>query len=60
MPLKKIIFTLLGLLTGAIDNPSFLMLLKQLVPPLSTQLSDRRSSIVKQVLLVTIYPSFFL
>ncbi|AQK44687.1 CLIP-associated protein [Zea mays] len=33
---------------GAIDNPSFLMLLKQLVPPLSTQLSDRRSSIVKQ------------
>ncbi|EEE61304.1 hypothetical protein OsJ_15396 [Oryza sativa Japonica Group] len=33
---------------GAIDYPSFLMLLKQLVPPLSTQLSDRRSSIVKQ------------
>ncbi|CAN6228765.1 unnamed protein product [Urochloa humidicola] len=33
---------------GAIDYPSFLVLLKQLVPPLSTQLSDRRSSIVKQ------------
>ncbi|KAG2567311.1 hypothetical protein PVAP13_7NG344800 [Panicum virgatum] len=33
---------------GAIDYPSFLMLLKQLIPPLSTQLSDRRSSIVKQ------------
>uniref|UniRef100_A0A0D9VIC3 TOG domain-containing protein n=1 Tax=Leersia perrieri TaxID=77586 RepID=A0A0D9VIC3_9ORYZ len=33
---------------GAIDYPSFLMLLKQLVPPLSSQLSDRRSSIVKQ------------
>ncbi|KAL5213292.1 hypothetical protein ABZP36_024139 [Zizania latifolia] len=33
---------------GAIDYPSFLMLLKQLVPPLSAQLSDRRSSIVKQ------------
>ncbi|KQJ83476.1 CLIP-associated protein isoform X2 [Brachypodium distachyon] len=33
---------------GAIDYPSFLMLLKQLVPPLSTQLSDRRSTIVKQ------------
>jgi len=36
------------------------MLLKQLVPPLSTQLSDRRSTIVKQVLSVAIYPSFFL
>uniref|UniRef100_A0A0E0NHT7 TOG domain-containing protein n=2 Tax=Oryza rufipogon TaxID=4529 RepID=A0A0E0NHT7_ORYRU len=35
---------------GAIDYPSFLTLLKQLVPPLSAQLSDRRSSIVKQVL----------
>ncbi|GJM85531.1 hypothetical protein PR202_ga01989 [Eleusine coracana subsp. coracana] len=34
---------------GAIDYPSFLVLLKQLVPPLSLQLSDRRSSIVKQV-----------
>ncbi|XP_006647520.1 CLIP-associated protein-like [Oryza brachyantha] len=34
---------------GAIDYPSFLVLLKQLVPPLSAQLSDRRSSIVKQV-----------
>ncbi|KAH7691640.1 CLIP-associating protein 1/2 [Dioscorea alata] len=33
---------------GAADYPSFPMLLKQLVPPLSTQLSDRRSSIVKQ------------
>ncbi|KAL6652423.1 hypothetical protein ACP70R_011348 [Stipagrostis hirtigluma subsp. patula] len=33
---------------GAIDYPSFLVLLKQLVHPLSTQLSDRRSSIVKQ------------
>ncbi|KAK3158459.1 hypothetical protein QOZ80_2AG0137500 [Eleusine coracana subsp. coracana] len=33
---------------GAIDYPSFLVLLKQLVPPLSLQLSDRRSSIVKQ------------
>ncbi|KAJ0963664.1 hypothetical protein J5N97_028786 [Dioscorea zingiberensis] len=33
---------------GATDYPSFPMLLKQLVPSLSTQLSDRRSSIVKQ------------
>ncbi|WVZ74590.1 hypothetical protein U9M48_022754 [Paspalum notatum var. saurae] len=33
---------------GATDYPSFLVLLKQLVPPLSSQLSDRRSSIVKQ------------
>ncbi|XP_020083722.1 CLIP-associated protein isoform X2 [Ananas comosus] len=33
---------------GAADYPSFLMLLKQLVAPISTQLSDRRSSIVKQ------------
>ncbi|CAN6279203.1 unnamed protein product [Urochloa humidicola] len=33
---------------GAMDYPSFLMLLKQLVPPLSSQISDRRSSIVKQ------------
>ncbi|KAJ6843114.1 CLIP-associated protein [Iris pallida] len=33
---------------GAADYPSFPMLLKQLVNPLSTQLSDRRSSIVKQ------------
>jgi hypothetical protein len=38
--------------SGAADHPSFLMLLKQLVPPLSIQLSDRRSSIVKQVLLL--------
>jgi hypothetical protein len=40
------------LLSGAADHSSFLMLLKQLVPPLSIQLSDRRSSIVKQVLLL--------
>ncbi|XP_038974796.1 CLIP-associated protein-like isoform X2 [Phoenix dactylifera] len=33
---------------GAADYPSFPMLVKQLVTPLSTQLSDRRSSIVKQ------------
>ncbi|KAL5711594.1 hypothetical protein ACHQM5_013862 [Ranunculus cassubicifolius] len=33
---------------GAADYPSFPSLLKQLVPPLSTQLSDRRSSVVKQ------------
>ncbi|XP_038971250.1 CLIP-associated protein isoform X1 [Phoenix dactylifera] len=33
---------------GAMDYPSFPMLLRQLVTPLSTQLSDRRSSIVKQ------------
>lgn len=33
---------------GAADYPSFKGLLKQLVGPLSTQLSDRRSSIVKQ------------
>ncbi|URD78354.1 HEAT repeat family protein [Musa troglodytarum] len=33
------------------DYPSFPALLKQLVAPLSTQLLDRRSSIVKQVLL---------
>ncbi|OVA02233.1 HEAT [Macleaya cordata] len=33
---------------GAADYPCFPALLKQLVPPLSTQLSDRRSSIVKQ------------
>ncbi|KAJ8749496.1 hypothetical protein K2173_025691 [Erythroxylum novogranatense] len=35
-------------LGGAVDYPSFAGLLKQLVGPLSTQLSDRRSSIVKQ------------
>ncbi|KAK7284196.1 hypothetical protein RJT34_18937 [Clitoria ternatea] len=35
-------------LGGAVDYPSFRGLLKQLVGPLSTQLSDRRSSIVKQ------------
>uniref|UniRef100_A0A453P3F0 TOG domain-containing protein n=1 Tax=Aegilops tauschii subsp. strangulata TaxID=200361 RepID=A0A453P3F0_AEGTS len=35
---------------GAIDYPSFFMLLKQLVHPLSSQLADRRSSIVKQAL----------
>ncbi|KAL8489961.1 hypothetical protein ACS0TY_025747 [Phlomoides rotata] len=33
---------------GAVDYPCFRGLLKQLVGPLSTQLSDRRSSIVKQ------------
>ncbi|GER46087.1 CLIP-associating family protein [Striga asiatica] len=33
---------------GAADHPCFRRLLKQLVGPLSTQLSDRRSSIVKQ------------
>ncbi|ONK70885.1 uncharacterized protein A4U43_C04F2530 [Asparagus officinalis] len=33
---------------GAADYPSFPMLLKQLVSPLSTQLLDRRSSVVKQ------------
>ncbi|GLU07854.1 hypothetical protein SLE2022_247940 [Rubroshorea leprosula] len=33
---------------GAADYPSFRGLLKHLVGPLSTQLSDRRSSIVKQ------------
>ncbi|KAK9282224.1 hypothetical protein L1049_005138 [Liquidambar formosana] len=33
---------------GAADYPCFRGLLKQLVGPLSTQLSDRRSSIVKQ------------
>lgn len=35
--------------TGAADYPCFRGLLKQLGGPLSTQLSDRRSSIVKQV-----------
>ncbi|KAG8489060.1 hypothetical protein CXB51_017048 [Gossypium anomalum] len=34
---------------GAADYPCFRGLLKQLVGPLSTQLSDRRSSIVKQL-----------
>ncbi|XP_047309999.1 CLIP-associated protein-like isoform X2 [Impatiens glandulifera] len=33
---------------GAANYPCFLGLLKQLIGPLSTQLSDRRSSIVKQ------------
>ncbi|KAF5174856.1 Clip-associated protein [Thalictrum thalictroides] len=33
---------------GAADYPCFPALLKQLVAPLSTQLSDRRSSVVKQ------------
>ncbi|KAL7084377.1 hypothetical protein ACP275_14G220300 [Erythranthe tilingii] len=33
---------------GAVDYPCFRGLLKQLINPLSTQLSDRRSSIVKQ------------
>lgn len=35
--------------SGAADYQSFPMLLKQLVPPICTQLLDRRSSIVKQV-----------
>ncbi|XP_076883257.1 CLIP-associated protein-like [Bidens hawaiensis] len=35
-------------LGGAIDYPCFRGLLKQLVNPLTTQLADRRSSIVKQ------------
>ncbi|KDP26431.1 hypothetical protein JCGZ_17589 [Jatropha curcas] len=35
-------------LGGAADYPCFRGLLKQLISPLSTQLSDRRSSIVKQ------------
>ncbi|MFS7930334.1 putative armadillo-like helical, CLASP domain, TOG domain-containing protein [Helianthus anomalus] len=35
-------------LGGATDYPSFRGLLKQLVGPLTTQLADRRSSIVKQ------------
>lgn len=38
---------------GATEYPSFPTLLKQLVNPLSTQLSDRRSSIVKQVCLTS-------
>jgi CLIP-associating protein 1/2 len=38
-----------NVLSGAMDYPSFLPLLKQLVQPLCTQLSDRRSTIVKQV-----------
>ncbi|KAK9087625.1 hypothetical protein Syun_030019 [Stephania yunnanensis] len=37
-----------SLFGGAADYPCFPALLKQLVAPLSTQLSDRRSSIVKQ------------
>ncbi|KHN02436.1 CLIP-associating protein 1 [Glycine soja] len=35
-------------LGGAVDYPCFCGLLKQLVGPLTTQLSDRRSTIVKQ------------
>ena len=34
---------------GATDYSCFRGLLKQLIGPLSTQLSDRRSTIVKQV-----------
>lgn len=37
------------IVSGATDFPCFRGLLKQLVVPLSTQLSDRRSTIVKQV-----------
>ncbi|MCH84653.1 CLIP-associated protein, partial [Trifolium medium] len=36
-------------LGGAADYPCFFGILKQLIGPLSTQLSDRRSTIVKQV-----------
>ncbi|XP_030549432.1 CLIP-associated protein-like [Rhodamnia argentea] len=43
--MQKIEALVLG---GAADSPCFKGLLKQLVGPLSTQLSDRRSSIVKQ------------
>lgn len=39
---------------GAADYPCFRGLLKQLVGPLSTQLADRRSSIVKQVLQISL------
>lgn len=35
--------------TGATEYSCFMSLMKQLVPPLTIQLSDRRSSIVKQV-----------
>lgn len=42
---------------GATDYPSFRALLKQLVGPLSTQLSDRRSSIVKQACHLLIFLS---
>ncbi|XP_078427721.1 CLIP-associated protein [Wolffia australiana] len=35
-------------LGGAVDFPSFPVLLRQLITPLSAQLSDRRSSVVKQ------------
>ncbi|XP_027093801.1 CLIP-associated protein isoform X1 [Coffea arabica] len=42
---------------GAIDYPCFRVLLKQLVGPLSTQLSDRRSSIVKQACHLLIFLS---
>lgn len=49
------------ILLGAADYPSFRGLLKQLVGPLSVQLSDRRSSIVKQVYEhFLLYPLFFL
>lgn len=37
------------IMSGAADYPCFRGLLKHLVGPLSTQLSDRRSTIVKQV-----------
>lgn len=42
---------------GATDYPCFRGLLKQLVGPLSTQLSDRRSSIVKQACHLLIFLS---
>ncbi|RVW53582.1 CLIP-associated protein [Vitis vinifera] len=41
-------FIIFFVLLGAADYPGFRGLLKQLVGPLSIQLSDRRSSIVKQ------------
>ncbi|KAI3843578.1 hypothetical protein MKW92_019355 [Papaver armeniacum] len=44
---------------GATDYPCFPALLKQLVPPLSTQLSDRRSSIVKQACAEMFIPVLF-
>ncbi|KAL0435517.1 UNVERIFIED_CONTAM: CLIP-associated protein [Sesamum radiatum] len=43
---------------GAADYPGFHGLLKQLVAPLSTQLSDRRSSIVKQCFIVLFHAPF--
>lgn len=47
--LMNMIVILCFIWIGATDYPCFRGLLKQLVGPLSTQLADRRSSIVKQV-----------